>query len=246
MKKYNAFQIKLLMALLMVLDHLPHIPGLVPPVWAGIFHVLTRCVAVWFAYMAVEGFVHTHSRLRYNLRLFLWSGIMLLGNLLLNRLLGSRGIAVYNNIFLTLALGVLLLNLLWGSRTPGRPWAAAARILGALAVSLFGLVFAEGALVLLPFMVITYGLREKPRLRNTLYFLWGGLLLAASYVPYETVEETVSMFLYNSDGMFFTVLPFLYLYNGQRGPNTRFSKYFFYVFYPAHLWLIAVIAYFAA
>ena len=49
-KQYTAFQWKCFMAFLMVLDHLPYIPGLVPPTVTGIFHVLTRCVGVWFAY----------------------------------------------------------------------------------------------------------------------------------------------------------------------------------------------------
>ena len=34
---------------------------LVPPTVTGIFHVLTRCVGVWFAYLAVEGFLHTKA-----------------------------------------------------------------------------------------------------------------------------------------------------------------------------------------
>lgn len=55
----NAFQIKFFMAMLMVLDHLDYIPHAIPPLWAGIFHALTRCVGVWFAFMAVEGFLHT-------------------------------------------------------------------------------------------------------------------------------------------------------------------------------------------
>ncbi len=54
MKKLNANQIKYLLAALMVLDHLPHVPGLVPPLWEAIFHAVTRCVAAGFAYLAVE------------------------------------------------------------------------------------------------------------------------------------------------------------------------------------------------
>ena len=44
MKKFNQYQIKILMALLMVTDHLNHVPGLIPDYLAMIFHVLTRCV----------------------------------------------------------------------------------------------------------------------------------------------------------------------------------------------------------
>ncbi|MDU6316439.1 MAG: TraX family protein, partial [Enterococcus faecalis] len=38
------------------------------------------------------------------------------------------------------------------------------------------------------------------------------------------------------------VLPFISLYNGERGSKAPFFKYLFYGFYPLHLWLIALIA----
>ena len=49
MKKFgfNQFQIKIFMALLMVTDHLSLVPGLISDDLIGIFHILTRCVAVW-------------------------------------------------------------------------------------------------------------------------------------------------------------------------------------------------------
>ena len=60
--KYNAFQLKLFMVILMVFDHIDHIPGLLPIELAGVFHVLTRCVGVFFAFLAVDGFRYTHDR----------------------------------------------------------------------------------------------------------------------------------------------------------------------------------------
>jgi hypothetical protein len=59
-RKRNAYQIKLFMAFLMVLDHLPHIPGLVSSPWEGIFHALTRCVAACLAAID-EGSSHAVS-----------------------------------------------------------------------------------------------------------------------------------------------------------------------------------------
>ena len=75
-KGLNAFQLKLFMALLMIFDHLGKIPGLLSGEWEGIFHALTRCVAVWFAFTAVEGFRYTRSRFVLDGRVFL------LGNLI--------------------------------------------------------------------------------------------------------------------------------------------------------------------
>ena len=120
MKKLNANQIKYLLAALMVLDHLPHVPGLVPPVWEAIFHAVTRCVAAGFAYLAVEGFLHTRHLRRYQVRLWGAATIMAAGNWLLNSLLAERGVHISNNIFLTLALGVSVLALAFPrqSQTP--------------------------------------------------------------------------------------------------------------------------------
>lgn len=80
MKKWNATQLKYLMAAVMVLDHIPHITGIVSPLWEGIFHALTRCVGVWFAYMAMEGFIHTRNLRDYLIRLWSWALIMFAGN----------------------------------------------------------------------------------------------------------------------------------------------------------------------
>ena len=160
-KQYTAFQWKCFMAFLMVLDHLPYIPGLVPPTVTGIFHVLTRCVGVWFAYLAVEGFLHTKSRVRYMARLFVWAGIMALGNALYNTIGASRGLHLSNNIFLTLALGVLMLNILVGSN-PATQWGVRPRSAGEWTLRLFGVIlvlaaslFSEGGILILPFLLIT-------------------------------------------------------------------------------------------
>ena len=237
MKKYNAYQIKLFMAILMVFDHLPYIEGLVPIQFIGPVHVITRCVGVWFAYMAVEGFVHTHNRAKYNVRLFFWAGIMFLGNLAVKAL---TGVAISNNIFLTLAVGVLGLNIITYGKNKSKI-SLLYKIPALLILGVFSFGFAEGGHVIYPFILITYLLKNKLKLRNIFYLALSILLFYISYVPYETIETTINMLLFNCDFMFLLVLPFLYLYNGERGRNDKFSKYFFYVFYPAHLWLIAIV-----
>ena len=251
-KQYTAFQWKCFMAFLMVLDHLPYIPGLVPPTVTGIFHVLTRCVGVWFAYLAVEGFLHTKSRVRYMARLFVWAGIMALGNALYNTIGASRGLHLSNNIFLTLALGVLMLNILVGSN-PATQWGVRPRSAGEWTLRLFGVIlvlaaslFSEGGILILPFLLITYLCRERMVLRNVLYFALSAVLFLLVFVPYPTAQETLQMLAFNSDFLFITVLPVLSHYDGTRGPNTKGSKYFFYVFYPLHLWVIGILAFWLA
>ncbi len=245
-KGFDGFQIKLVMALLMVLDHIDKIPGLLTGDWAGIFHAVTRCVGVWFAFAAVEGFIHTRSRILYNARLFLWATIMFVGNKVLDLLFYSKGIYNSNNIFLTLACGVLTLGIFFGfSKNDRKVFPINKWVRYSLGVLILGVAafLTEGGMVLLPFMLITYAFREKESLRNLLYLALVFLLFCMSIQVYPTLGETISMMLYNSDWLFITVLPFLYVYNGERGYTGKWGKYFFYIFYPAHLWLISLIAF---
>ncbi|PFW56203.1 hypothetical protein COL13_16590 [Bacillus cereus] len=44
--------------------------------------------------------------------------------------------------------------------------------------------------------------------------------------------------------MMIFALPFLLLYNGERGYNKTWAKYMFYVFYPVHIWTLYIIGQF--
>ena len=242
MKKFgfNQFQIKIFMALLMVTDHLSLVPGLISGDLIGIFHILTRCVAVWFAYGAVEGVLYTHDIKKYIYRLYGAAAIMFSGNILLGFLFASKKILISNNIFLTLAIGVTIVAALKYIDTKSTRYIV-------VAVNfVVGFVIGEGGYLLLPFMIITYYTYKNAKLRNILYMILAAVICAIFFVPYDTVAATVKMLAYNSDFMFITVIPFLYLYNGEHGPYNKFSKYFFYVFYPAHLWILTIIAYFVS
>lgn len=236
----NQFQIKMFMAFLMVFDHLDHINNFVPDKWAMTFHVITRIVGVWFAYSAVEGVMHTHNLKKYVIRLFSWAGVMLAGNSLLNFLYESRRISIHNNIFMTIAVGVLMICALKKIKNKVLSCLIAAVILAG------GVIFTEGGMTMIPFMLITYLAYGKTKARNIGYIALSACLFFMSFNNYGDISTTISMLAYNSDFMFIFVLPFIHAYNGDRGTNSKFGKYFFYIFYPAHLWLITTIAYFTA
>lgn len=163
---------------------------------------------------------------------------MFIGSKVLEFLFASKQIIIPNNIFLTFAFGVTMLAAL--RYIQNKPLA----YLCAFLVLIVGAILTEGGTVILPFMLITYFTYNNIKLRNSLYLIFAVILFIASYVPYETLSETLFMLMYNCDFMFILILPFLYVYNGEHGSNTKFSKYFFYVFEPVHLWLLATLAYF--
>lgn len=232
--------LKYLMMALMVLDHISYF---VPREMWLVFHVASRCVGSFFAYMAVEGFIHTSSRPKYIRRLFLWAGVMFAGSTLLNEVvIRDAQYEIQNNIFLTFAMGTLILQLLETSLASERLATKTAARFGAAALFLVAFLFTEGGPFIPALMLITYYGRGNQKQRNILYFLLATFmfLMETSFAegPFQSFWDR----LYYVNFLFISFLPFTYLYNGKRGKNTKFTKYSFYVFYPLHLWVIALIA----
>lgn len=222
---------------------LDHIAPFITPELATFFHAFTRCVAVFFGYMLVEGFHHTRNRKVYIGRLYSWALLMFIGNALINYISKST-YQVHNNIFLTLAVGASLLYLI-------------TQIQAALAVQkklllsvLFVLLlipglFTEGGMVVLPFILITYFTRGSWLKRDVFYFVFALVLLLVLDLPpilqSHTPREFWLNFGFNSSWMFVTVIPLLHLYNGEKGSSSSWAKYLFYIYYPIHLWVIALL-----
>ncbi|MEF9991700.1 MAG: TraX family protein [Romboutsia sp.] len=238
MKKLNAFQIKVFALILMLMDHLYFGFPQVFPLW---FHPLSRVVAPIFGFLLVEGFFHTRNKVKYNIRLFAWAVFMQVGNILVNTILLSKEVQVHNNIFMTLAIGLAIINIVDFSKSKDGINKVLLVICSILLVPLGFL--AEGGMVLIPFILVTYLLRGKLTKQIIVYIILSVVLFIMSYVKYPTTKETIEMLMYNSDFLFILVVPFICLYNGERGLNNKFSKYLFYVFYPLHLWVIAIISF---
>lgn len=225
------------MLILMVFDH---ISPFVSAETAALFHVLTRCVGVFFAYMSVEGLRYTRNQKKYLIRLWSAGLLMLASNWVLNTLVFAEEYAVHNNIFLTLAFGTTILYLIQHWQTnQGLTRVAASLLIFCL---IAGSLVTEGGIVLIPFMLIAYLARNNSWLRNSCWFALSILFFFLSYVDYGDWQTTLTMLAMNSDFFFISVLPFLALYNGEKGSNQPFFKYFFYLFYPLHLYIIALTA----
>ncbi|MBD5549379.1 MAG: hypothetical protein HDQ97_18675, partial [Lachnospiraceae bacterium] len=90
---------------------------------------------------------------------------------------------------------------------------------------IIGFLYGEWGTVILPFIFIEYFFRDKKIIR---------------FLGYALIE-VFAILLPFGEPFYFLVFPFILLYSGERGPKTNFSKYFFYIFYPVHLWIIAII-----
>lgn len=239
MKKLNAFQIKIILIGLMLLDHIWAAFPMLLPTWT---HALTRGVGVMFGYFLVEGYFYTRNKTKYGIRLFSWAVFMQIGNMLINNLLASKSVAVHNNIFATLFVGFIVISIFDKSREM-EGFKKIGSIILAILISVVGGLLTEGGPVVVPFILITYFFRGNMKKQIIGYVLLAVLMFLSAFNVYPTFNETFDMLMYNSDFLLILAIPTILMYNGERGMNNNFSKYLFYVFYPLHLWILAAISF---
>ena len=184
-----------------------HIGAVLFPYELG-YRIIGRIAFPIFCFLIVEGFSHTRDVRRYMVRLGIFA---LISELPYD--LAFHGEMVYaegQNVFFTLFLGVLMMYMMsLCSAVPLKAMAAVS--IAVLAEVLSTDYSARGILLIL----IYYIFREKRAIGLPAGALWN-FSYGWGMVQCRGVLAT----------------PFLAFYNGKRGPKI---KYFFYVFYPAHL-----------
>ena len=256
--------LKLVALLLMLMDHIQYFfqfTGAIPP-W---FSMLGRLSAPLFLFCTVEGFVHTHDRKRYFLRIYGIAAVMgFLVYLMAYRGIGVRPDGFYplNGIF----MDFVLLCILW----QGIDWLRARRWGRGLAAVLLPVIWpflvagfvgmvpaAAAVLVPLSFSVLPnwafltdggwnyllggvllYLFRENRRVQVVVWMLWtfatDFLFVALSLAAAPGFHWSLMFTDYYE---WYGILAGLLMlrYNGQRGAGL---KRLFYLFYPAHVYLL--------
>ena len=175
-----------------------------------------------YCFLLVEGYLHTRDVRKYLLRLLAFG---LVSELPFDRAFTGTWLDLYHqNVYFTLALGLLAV-FLWDHLTQGDFLACAWWRKGAALLSAAALAYAaelchtDYGWIGVAVIAAMYVFRKRGWLR----FIASGAALLAS-----NVLEAASF----PDFLLFR------FYNGTRG---RQPKYFFYVFYPAHLALLALL-----
>lgn len=246
-KAMNREVFKIILMGLMVLDHIDYF---ISPYLADTFHILTRVVAVGFAYLVVEGLHYTHSRKNYLSRLIGWGIFMAAGNYLLNLFVLRKQVSlsiIGDNIFLTLALGAIVIWL-WDNQAKTIKNQRILKVLSIILMIISLLPILEGSFVVVPFMFITQLTHSNIKKRDHWYLL---LMLAfaivelpmALMIPNPTPLMIFDSIAMNASDIFFIlIIPMLHFYNGKIGKYSAQLKYVFYIFYPLHLWVIHLLA----
>ena len=233
---FNSARLKRIAIVTMAIDHgaaclifnsliRPHIPiSRTGSLWNLYqFYLFLRAVGRTafpiFCFLLVEGFVHTHSRLRYIIRLLLFGLISEVPfDLCLYQTFWYPG---HQNVMFELAMGV---GMLWAFDAVGK-----VRRIHPPEVRL-----ALQFLAAVPFILLAQTFHLDYDFRGMLLILL--LFLLRDDRVLQCAAGAIIVGLWEWPAVF-AFLPLL-LYNGQRG---RQSKYFFYVFYPAQFMVFFLI-----
>lgn len=255
----DGFQLKLIALIIMTIDHIYYFGSSLTDM-PEIMTLIGRIAAPIFVFFVTEGFAHTHSRGRYLLRLYVCGVLMQFGNLLVNRFFPlPDGAIVINGIFTTMAVIVIYLWWFENMRKAWREHRRGCAVLYALAMAALFLTFlpismlaqvsplaTRAAIIFVPSPIFCEGSVLIVLIGIGFYYCWNSKRAIAIFYTVFLCAVLALQCLFSFDwtvvlSVFFMwlALPFILLYNGERG---RGMKYLFYIYYPAHVYILAIAA----
>lgn len=249
----TTFDLKVLGIVFMFIDHIHEMFSVMgAPDWLDWFG---RPVATLFFFISVEGFTHTRNKEQYLKRLWLGFLIMNIGNYLVQHFFSVGNLGLMNNIFSDLFVAVLSMYGIelikegykakqYGTLFKGIlciliPLLLSAIILlamtnGSMSILMIGYVLPSTILSensIMVYLATLLYLFRKNRVLQCVAIAVVGALYAGT--------DITTMFTTNTQWMMVLAIIPIALYNGQKGKG---MKQFFYIFYPAHIWILYIIA----
>lgn len=195
-----------------------------------------------FAFMIVEGYLHTHDLGRYLLRMLVWAFLAEIPFDLMYG--GSMFYPYHQNVLWTFLISLLLIRLIEKSKLRLLPVLA---ILSSVGLVLLGFIlgyvtmvdyYGIGILTVLMF----YFFRDrnwKNRLCQFLcLYILNVQLLGGYYYVVHVFGRDIEVI---QQGFALLALIPIWLYQGRKGIYNKAFQYFCYAFYPAHMLLLYIV-----
>lgn len=235
---------------IMVIDHI----GLVFFPDQLIWRYIGRLAFPIFAFLVVEGYLHTKNFVYYLCRLLVFA---LLTDLPYYFMTNGRWLyQPFKNVIWTFLIGLITIWLIDKSKRhfPLLLYIITSLIIFACACWLANFWETDyhdwGIMTLAGFYVFRGKLLQH-RLAQTLVFLVVNCILPnlvlfqlVNFDNFELYWEHYGIRLFSPQMFAVLALPIIWTYNGQLGYHTRFSQIINYLFYPLHMLIIGLIAYF--
>ena len=224
MKKLNRIQIKYLVTAAMLLDHIGWAFFATASFAGQALHFVGRLTGPVMAYFLEEGYEHTRDPKKYAVRLGVFA---LISSIPYSLFENGKIFGIQQSVMYTLFLGFLAVWIC--DKAPWGEGQKKAVVLGLCILSAIGDWPVMD--VLWPLMLFRY--REDREKQWEAYRMVSVAAFAMSAVGWKPAGAGAF-----SAGIFLPYLLLRYGYSGELGSRNAFHKWFFYLFYPAHLLLL--------
>jgi len=256
----DATTLKIIAVVLMFIDHIHQMFGPVGvPQWVN---MPGRIVFPIFLFLMADSFHYTRNRKRFLTRLWIASVAMSIGSFLISAMFPYPGVVLMNNAFMTFLVAGLYMWFYDIIRDGVRNHRAGQIVKGILLclvpIITAAPMFFIGTMAANPNLNVTLlrSLIVVASLIPNIVMVEGGFMMVVLAVAFYIFREyrlvQIGLFLALSAYILFAnlanpnaiqwmmvfAIPFMLLYNGKPG---RGMKDFFYVFYPAHIWILYII-----
>lgn len=266
-KGFTSFDLKIMALVLMLLDHIHYIFEFTGnmPVW---FSWLGRISGGLFLFTMIEGYSHTSDKRKYFFRIYILGVIMSFVKYLISfspNLIRGDGFFPQNGVLQTFSLLIIIfigidfikekkylkgLLIIFSTTILSYMFFTFIRI-SPLAINLKNILYiiftslvpsvfvAEGGIFVVLSGIILYIFRDKRKLQAIFYSLF--ILAWMIIIPIMYIEP-ISLKLMFTDyyewmGAFASLI--FIKYNGEKGKS---MKKLFYIFYPAHIYILYIIS----
>ena len=226
----NSNQIKMIAIIAMTVDHVTWLlfPGCQKIWWVILLHIIGRLTAPIMWFFISEGFHYTRNVKKYITRLFVFAVI---SHFAYNFAGGipfiPNGFFNMTSVMWSLAWSVVLMVIFTTQRLP--QWA---KIVLTACICLITFP-SDWSTIAAMCPVFLYLNRGNFRKQSVTLLIWTAIYAAVYFIFLDKVYGVLQMFTLLS-------LPILKQYNGERG-KWKGMKWFFYIYYPAHLFIIGII-----
>ncbi len=229
MTKLNRNALKYIAASAMLIDHIGMFFVPVSTPLGCVMRVIGRLTAPIMCMFLAEGYIYTSSKIKYGLRLFVFAVISQFAYVFSHNF--SLLTAEFNMIF-TLFLCFIILLAYDKIKNEILKFII---ITVCVAVSYF-----SDWGVIAPLWVLGFYQYHDNKEKQTLVFSVVSVVHIL-FCVFSCVKNGFSWYCKLWQLGLFLFIPFIYLYSGENGKNSVFSKWFFYFFYPLHLVILECI-----
>lgn len=227
----NINQIKYLAVISMLCDHIAYafLPSSSTIYMA--MRMFGRIAAPSMCFVLAQGFIHTSNRKKYFIRLFVFA---LISQLPFSYFGFGSYTGPIGNVIFTLACAFAIMAVIENINKIGRVPAIVAIVL------LLFLSMLSDWLVFAPMFTLSIYLNKDSKDRQALGYLIVSLISFAAGTYFAIKNGQIWQYQFWQLGTVL-VIPIIYAYNGKPGSKAAFNKWFFYIFYPAHLMILGIL-----